>query len=141
MSGGVAIANTRRVTPTNRLPLAKPQAMIIARDPMTGALIGSLVDVSGFRAIFPSSNEDAAMAIDRVRPDVVLLDCDSGDEEVCLTPVARYGGAVILFSPWRAEPEVRAIASRRGLRHFTLPIRWTEFREMLHEVTETNDEA
>ena len=135
----MAIAHTRGVSPI-QAPLAKPDALIIARDPMTGALIGSLVDVSGFRAVVPAPNEDAALAIERARPVVVLLDCDSGDEEVCLTPVARYGGAVILFSPWRAEPEVQAIAARRGLRHFALPIRWTDFRHLLHEVTGTNNE-
>ena len=102
---------------------------------MTGALIGSLADVSGFQAIFPSPPDDATTAIARLRPDVGLVDCDSADEETCLAPVAEYGGAVVLFSPWRDEPEVRELASRRGLRHFALPIRWTDFRELLHEVT------
>ena len=102
---------------------------------MTGALIGSLANVSGFRTTFPSPPEDAATAIARLQPVVVLVDCDSADEETCLTPVAEYGGAVVLFSPWRDEPEVRELASRRGLRHFALPIRWTDFRQLLHDVT------
>ena len=85
--------------------------------------------------MFPSLPEDAATGIARLRPVVVLVDCDSDDEETCLAPVAEYGGAVVLFSPWRAEPEVRALASRRGLRHFALPIHWTDFRQLLHEVT------
>jgi hypothetical protein len=85
--------------------------------------------------MFPSPPEDAATAIARLRPDVVLVDCDSADEETCLTPVAEYGGAVVLFSPSRDETEVRELASRRGLRHFALPIRWTDFRQLLHDVT------
>jgi hypothetical protein len=85
--------------------------------------------------MFPSPPDDAATVIARLRPGVVIVDCDSADEEACLTPVAEYGGGVVLFSPWRDEPEVRELASRRGLRHFALPIRWTDFRQLLHEVS------
>src|SRR4051812_6829948 len=131
---GAAIA-PGAATPPPKLLLTKPLAFIIARDPMTGALIGSLAQVSGFEATFPSETETAATAIARLRPDVVLIDCDSADGDACLTPVSEYGGAVVLFSPWRDEPDVRELASRRGLRHFALPIRWMDFRELLQDVT------
>lgn len=100
---------------------------------MTGALIGSLVEVSGFQALFPAPLEDVADAIARIQPNVVLLDCDAGDEERCVEPVAVYGGAVVLFSPWRPEEELTTTASRRGLRHFTLPIQWVAFRRLLRD--------
>ena len=101
---------------------------------MTGTLIGSLVEVSGFQPMFPSSVEDVGNAIARIRPDVVLVDCDAGDEERCIEPVAAYGGAVVLFSPWRADADVAKVASRRGLRHFSLPIQLAEFRRLLRAV-------
>ena len=100
---------------------------------MTGALLGSLVDVSGFQPVFPAPSEDAANAVARIEPAVSLVDCDSDDEELCSSAAAHYGGAVILFSGARTEPEVRDIAVRRGHRHFALPIRWTEFRDLLEE--------
>ena len=100
---------------------------------MTGALLGSLVDVSGFQPVFPASYEDAANAVARIRPAVTLVDCDSDGGEVCSSAAAHFGGAVILFSGARTEPEVRDIAVRRGQRHFALPIRWTEFRDLLEE--------
>ena len=102
---------------------------------MTGALLGSLVEVSGFQPVFPAPNEDAGTAVARARPSVVLVDCDSDDDEQCVAPAARYGGTVILFSGARTAPEVRDIAARRGLRHFALPMRWTEFRAMLEDAT------
>ena len=43
-----------------RSALVKTAVLIIARDPMTGALLGSLVDVSGFQPVFPAPYEDAA---------------------------------------------------------------------------------
>jgi hypothetical protein len=107
--------------------------LIVARDPMTGALIGSLVEVSGFQPVFPTPVEDVSDAIARIQPNVVLLDCDAGDEERCVEPVAVYGGAVVLFSPWRPEADLTTTASRLGLRHFTLPIQWMTFRRLLRD--------
>ena len=114
-----------------RSALVKPAVLIIARDPITGALLGSLVDVSGFQPVFPAPYEYAANAVVRIQPAVTLVDCDSDDGEVCASAAAHYGGAVILFSGARTEPEVRYIAARRGQRHFALPIRWMEFRNLL----------
>lgn len=101
---------------------------------MTGALIGSLVDVSGFEPVFPAPSEDPANTIARIRPAVVLVDCDTVNEEECYRLAARHGGAVILFSPSRSEAEVRVVAASRGYRYFALPIRWTEFKSLLDEV-------
>lgn len=126
--------------PPTTPPLPKPTALILARDPMTGALLGSLVDVSGFRAVFPEDEEEIEATIARERPDVVLVDCDVGNEDRCIEPVGAYGGVVVLFSPWRSEPEVRPRASRLGLRHFTLPITWIEFRQLLREALGHPDE-
>jgi MinD-like ATPase involved in chromosome partitioning or flagellar assembly len=108
---------------------------------MIGALIGSLVEVSGFQPVFPTPSDDIAAAIARERPAVVLVDCDAGDEERCTEPVAAYGGAVILFSPWRAAADVEAIAARLGLRHFALPIAWTAFRRLLREAIGARGDA
>ena len=115
------------------LSLAKPTALIVARDPMTGALLGSLVEVSGFQPLFPQASEEVATAIARDRPNIVLVDCDAGDEQRCVDSVADYGGATILFSPWRSQSEVGPIAERLGLSHFSLPISWLEFRRLLRE--------
>lgn len=122
-------------------PLSKPTAMIIARDPMTGALIGSLVEVSGFEPVFPSPSDDIRAAIAAVQPSVVLMDCDADEGESCIEPVGTYGGTIILFSPWRVEPEVREIATRLGLRHFALPIAWSEFRRLIQQATSTERDA
>ena len=121
--------------------LTRPSALIVARDPMTGALIGSLVEVSGFRPLFPSSAEDTAHAIARLMPNVVIVDCDAGDEQRCVEPVAAYGGAVVLFSAWRTAAELRSIASRLGLDYFTLPIHWLEFPGLLRRAMRDGEDA
>ena len=119
---------TRETLPS---PSLQPTVLILARDPLTGALLATLVEVSGFQAVFPVPTESAEDAIGRVQPTLVLVDCDAGDETRCLEPVEAYGGSVILFSPWRGEAEVRRIAARHGLPYFSLPIAWVDFRTIL----------
>ena len=108
---------------------------------MTGALIGSLADVAGFRPLFPTPSEHARHAIARVRPNVVLVDWDASDQHDWVGSVAEYGGAVVLFSPWRTAPDLRAIAATLGVAYFTLPIHWSEFRRILElAVGDTGDQ-
>jgi hypothetical protein len=50
--------------------------LVIAREPLIQTLMCSLVDLAGHRAAQPRSDETVAAAIARVRPRLLLLDCE-----------------------------------------------------------------
>jgi len=107
--------------------------LVIANEPLIQTLMCSLVDLSGHRALQPRSDETVTAAIARVRPQLLLLDCDHD----CACEAAAYEAAalvdaeVLLFTPARTNAEVADFARGRGLRSMALPIRLHEFSETL----------
>ncbi len=93
----------------------------------------SLVDLSGHRAAQPRSDETVGAAILRVRPGLLLLDCehDCACEEEAYEMAVSVGARVLLFTPSRSHAEVADFAAMRGLRSMALPIRLHEFAETL----------
>jgi len=107
--------------------------LVIAKEPLIQTLMCSLVELSGHRAAQPRSDETVGAAILRLRPRVLLLDCehDSACEEEAYEMAARAGATVLLFTPSRTHAEVSDFAALRGLRAMALPIRLHEFSETL----------
>jgi DNA-binding response OmpR family regulator len=94
-----------------------------------------MAELSGHEAHRPRDDEHPADAIDRVRPAVVLLDCEH--------PVARAdefyrrarkaGTRVLFFNAMHTPREAELIAARRGARAVTLPLRPREFDAELRQ--------
>ena len=107
--------------------------LVIAKEPLIQTLMCSLVDLSGHSATQPRSDESVAAAIDRVRPQLLLLDCehDCACEQEAYDAAASVGSEVLLFTPARTTAEVADFAKERGLRSMALPIRLQEFSETL----------
>lgn len=107
--------------------------LVIAKEPLIQTLMCSLVDLSGHRAAQPLGDETVGAAIQRVRPSLLLLDCehDCACEEEAYEMAANVGAHVLLFTPSRSHAEVADIAAERGLRSMALPIRLHEFSETL----------
>jgi DNA-binding NtrC family response regulator len=107
--------------------------LVIAKEPLIQTLMCSLVDLSGHRTAQPRSDETVAAAIGRVRPDLLLLDCehDCACEQEAYDAAADVGAEVLLFTPARTNAEVADFARERGLRSMALPIRLHEFSETL----------
>ena len=107
--------------------------LVIAREPLIQTLMCSLVELSGHRAEQPWSDESVADSVARVRPQLVLLDCEHDDacEDGAYLAAASVGSAVLLFTPSRSRAEVADLAAERGLRSMALPIRLHEFSEAL----------
>jgi hypothetical protein len=102
----------------------------VANDAVLGALMGALVDLSGYQPIFPAADESPSRAIPRVVPTLVLLDGEHDracDDEVyrCAQTV---GARVLFFSAARTQNESQELARQRGLSSITLPIRYQDFR-------------
>jgi DNA-binding NtrC family response regulator len=117
-------------------PLSQPipsTILVIAKEPLIQTLMCSLVDLSGHRAAQPRGDETIAAAITRVRPRLLLLDCehDGACEDEAYEAAASVNAEVLLFTPSRSHAEVADLAAERGLRSMALPIRLHEFSETL----------
>jgi AmiR/NasT family two-component response regulator len=107
--------------------------LVIAKEPLIQTLMCSLVDLSGHRAAQPNGDETVKAAIERVRPRLVLLDCehDAACEEDAYLAATTHSAQVMLFTPSRSHAEVADLAAERGLKSMALPIRLHEFSETL----------
>jgi DNA-binding NtrC family response regulator len=107
--------------------------LVIAKEPLIQTLMCSLVELSGHRAVQPRSDETVTAAIMRVRPHLLLLDCehDCACEEEAYIAAAHVEAEVLIFTPSRSHAEVADFAAERGLRSMALPIRLHEFSATL----------
>ena len=102
----------------------RPTVLIVSADAMAAALLGTLIELDGYQPLFPADGEPPAEALARLRPRLVLVDCDAG--AACTADffgdAAAHATAVVLFSHARLQGEVEDVAARHGLRAFALPI-------------------
>jgi DNA-binding NtrC family response regulator len=106
--------------------------LILAREEVVAALLGLMVELHGLQPKFVDRLESVDDAIRQQRPVAVLIDCDHPDcTDALIETTKRLGGTPILFSPFRVQHEVRAMAARHGVRSFTLPTDPGAFGKML----------
>ena len=107
--------------------------LIFTREEVVAALLGLMVEVSGFQPRFVADDESVEDAISHKRPDAVLIDCDHPEFSDDLIELIRRSGArPILFSPFRNQPEVTRLATRHGTQAFSLPTEPQVFAEILN---------
>jgi DNA-binding NtrC family response regulator len=107
--------------------------LVIAKESLIQTLMCSLVELAGHTATVPLSDEAVAVAIRRVRPHLLLLDCehDAACEEEAYEAASTVHAEVLIFTPARTRAEVADFAAGRGLRSMALPIRMQEFSATL----------
>lgn len=106
--------------------------LILAREEVVAALLGLMVELRGLEPIYLARADIAEDVIRRVRPSVVVVDCDHQDcTESLLNAVRESGAKPILFSPFRFAAEVSRVAARHGVESFTLPTDPDSFGRML----------
>ena len=106
--------------------------LILAREEVVAALLGLMVEVSGFQPKFAGTNQSAEDAASGDRLYAVLVDCDHPDFNDDLIGVIRKSGArPILFSPVRIHSEVTRLAALHGTQSFTLPTEPVAFARIL----------
>jgi DNA-binding NtrC family response regulator len=98
--------------------------LVVAKDAVIGSLMASLTEIAGYDPVFPAADESVSQAITRLKPDILLLDCDepAAVQQEPYVRAADAGTRVILFTPSRTEREVRRLAAERALTSFALPI-------------------
>jgi DNA-binding NtrC family response regulator len=114
--------------------------LVVAQHAVIGALLGSLVELSGNRVAFPEPKEGIWDAVRRVRPALALLDSDhpaSADNRIFQE--ARTAGAqLLLFSSSLNRHDTETIAASRHLPSFTLPIKFREFVDLVDKSLRPN---
>ena len=112
--------------------------LILSSDALAAALLGAAVELAGHMPHFAREGEPARGALLRVRPKLVLIDCDH--EESCsdefVGPALMTGGRVLLFRSRRTERDMTEFASRLSLRIVDMPLEHEMFTDLLHEMLE-----
>ncbi len=107
--------------------------LIFSEDPLAAALLGAAVELVGFQPAFPTDAEPPRDALLRVRPGVVLVDCDH--ERACgpsfFGPALMTGARIVLFGSRRSRRDAAGVADRFSLRSVTLPADLAAIAELL----------
>jgi hypothetical protein len=106
------------------MPNAKtPTALVLSDDPLAAALVAAAIEHYGVRPVFPGAGESPRDALRRLRPRVVLVDCEHGTacSESFFGPATMTGARIILYGAPQAEAALRALAARYNLAAVVLP--------------------
>jgi hypothetical protein len=107
--------------------------LIFSEDPLAAALIGAAVELVGFEPAFPTNGEGPRDALLRVRPGLVLVDCDH--EAACapsfVGPALMTGARLLLVGSRRSHSDATSLAQRFGLRAMTMPTGVDEIATLL----------
>jgi hypothetical protein len=102
--------------------VSRSAVLIFSEDPLAAALIGAAVELAGLEPAFATDGESPRAALLRVRPRLVLMDCDHA---ACgpsfFGPVLMTGARVLLVGSRRNHGDARELAARFGLRAIMLP--------------------
>ena len=117
--------------------VSRHDVLILSADPLAAALLGAAVELAGHVAHFPQPGEGGRAALIRLRPRVVLVDCDHGEgcSEEFIGPALMTGARVQLFSAGRTERDASALARGLGLTIVQLPMEHDDFATLLHELS------
>jgi CheY-like chemotaxis protein len=112
------------------------RVLIVSTDSPTATLLGAFAQVEGYEVfIHEDARESPHVALDRARPDLILIDIDHADgfAPPFLDRLRAEGIRAMAFSPGRLASEVRERAEPYGLSTIPLPIDPTAFRALLRQ--------
>jgi DNA-binding response OmpR family regulator len=117
--------------------------MVLANEEVISALLGAMVELDGYTAVFPRADEQPLTAITRNRPDLLLLDCEHefAWDAQGMRSARAAGVQILLFSAMRSQREIEQIAARHGVPAFTLPVTFREFTTQVDRMLATGYDA
>jgi DNA-binding response OmpR family regulator len=105
--------------------------LIITSDLTIGELVYAMLESEGCVAYRPRDDESLLSALERLRPSVVLIDCDGTSSDDRLFERAKeLGILLVMFSPARDRQQMRRVV-REGYPWFTLPISRRDLTHLL----------
>jgi hypothetical protein len=110
--------------------------LVLAREELISALLGLLIESTGHNVSFAGPDEVSDVAVRRIRPTVVIVDCDHRDCTEDLVKAAwEVGARLILFSASREADYVRRVAAASRSQSFTFPIEPPRLDSMIRQQT------
>lgn len=116
-----------------RADVSRIPVLILSDDSLAAALLGAAVDLAGESPFFPDGGESPRVALRRVRPSVILVDCDhqGACSEEFIGPALMTGARVLLVRSRRTETDRTRFAHRLNLVVAELPMEPEAFSELL----------
>ena len=115
--------------------MSRAAVLIISSDPLSAALLGAAVELAELVPNFPQVAEGARPALLRVRPQLVIVDCDH--DEACsdafVGPAIMTGARVMLLRSRRSTTDRAELAKRLGLTVVEMPLEHETLGRLLHE--------
>lgn len=122
--------------PAHGVDVSRNPVLVLSSDPLAAALLGAAIELAGHAPRFPQSAESPRNALLRVRPRLVVIDCDHEDacSEAFVGPALMTGSQVVLFRSRRTRRDVSEMADRLGLRTVEMPQEHGSLTSLLNEV-------
>ena len=116
--------------------LRRQPVLVLSKDPLAAALIGAAIELAGFAPRFSHSDEPARAALLRVRPRLVVVDCDH--EDACsdgfIGPAIMTGSRVLLFRSRRTRRDVSELTTRLGVQVMEMPMEHEPLTRLLKQM-------
>ena len=98
-------------------------ALIIASDPLGGALVGAAVELAGYSIVFPPEDQAPGEVLRALRPTHLLIDCDAPEarDETLLGNALMLGARLWLFGSTDALEPFADVATRHRMGMLMLP--------------------
>ena len=118
--------------------MSRHAVLIFSSDPLAAALLGAAVELTGNMPHFGRQGELSRGALLRVRPRLVLIDCDheEGCSDEFVGPALMTGSRVLLFRSHRTERDMTDFANRLSLRVVEMPMEHEPLSRLLTEMLE-----
>lgn len=109
--------------------------LIFATDPLAGALLGAGFELAGATPVFPREQESPRDALLRLRPRLVMIDCDHVEActEAVFGPAMMVGARISVFSSTRSHRALEPIAREFNVASFELPVDFDELARLLRD--------
>ncbi|HKH90202.1 MAG TPA: hypothetical protein VKA54_00290 [Gemmatimonadaceae bacterium] len=116
--------------------MSRHSILVLSSDPLAAALVGAAIELSGHSPRFAQSEEAARAALLRVRPSLVVIDCDHVEacSEEFIGPALMTNSRVMLIRSRRTRRDVSELATRLGLRVVEMPIEHDSLSDVLREM-------
>lgn len=116
--------------------MSRAAVLVLSFDPLSAALLGAAIELAGHAPHFPLPEEQARTALLRVRPRLVVVDCDHEDacSEGFVGPALMTGSRVLLFRSRRTRRDMSELSERLGLRVVEMPMEHEPLGRLLDEL-------
>jgi hypothetical protein len=137
LAAGVAFTpHSRFDVPSSGDDVMRHAVLVFSSDPLAAALVGAAVELAGHMPHFVREGEAARSALLRVRPRLIIIDCDHAEacSDEFVGPALMTAAQVLLFRSRRTVRNASGFAERLSLRVMDMPIEHEQLTTVLNEL-------